>query len=137
MSVSVAIVSKNSAAEAVSLVEINERVVEIKHYLKEMPGSKFMADRRNPLTGEAALMPQLSRREGSVGSFYRPLGQILLEKKIVTAEQLDEGLRAHWEKGLILGEVLMEMGFIKDEDLKSALNIQSSLAASLLENIAN
>jgi diguanylate cyclase (GGDEF)-like protein len=123
MSVSVAVVNKDNNSEIKNIVELNEKITEIKKYLKNIPGSKFMADRRNP-SGNETLPPQVYKKEDNLFHFYKPLGQILLERNIVSGEQLDEALNIHWKRGNILGDVLKELGYIKNEDLLGALNAQ-------------
>jgi len=123
MTVSVAVVNRRISSDIKNIVEINEKVAEIKSYLKNLPGSKFMADRRDP-NMDIVPIPQVYKKEDNAASFYRPLGQILLERNVVSAEQLDEALKTHWKRDIVLGEVLKELGFIKEEELIEALNIQ-------------
>jgi len=123
MSVSVAVVNRTPSANIKNIVELNEKVVEIKKYLKNMPGSKFMADRRT--APEYRLSePQTYKKEYVFSASYKPLGQILLEEKKVSAEQLDEALKIHWKRGVVLGEILQELGFLKDTEISQALNLQ-------------
>ncbi len=124
MSVSIAIVSKLSPDDPLNMIEINEKVAEIKRYLKSMPGSKFMPDRRNA-SSEGLLSPQHVKKEVNRLNRYKPLGQILLDRKSILPEQLDEALKIHWKRGLMLGEVLKEMGLVKDRELKEALSMQN------------
>ena len=42
----------------------------------------------------------------------RRLGDIIVERGLITAEQLEEALAAQRESGAKLGEVLVELGFI-------------------------
>lgn len=126
MTVSVAVVNKNKPSETLNMIEINEKVAEIKRYLKTMPGSKFMAERRNSDIGES-ISPEIFKKESGKIASYMPLGQILLEKKIIVPEQLDEALKAHWKRGILLGEILKEFGFVKDRDLKDALSEQRTI----------
>jgi MSHA biogenesis protein MshE len=42
----------------------------------------------------------------------RRLGDIIVERGLITAEQLDQALAAQRESGAKLGEVLVELGFI-------------------------
>lgn len=70
-------------------------------------------------------IPEVNKKEGLSG-IYKPLGQILVEKNFVTAEQLDEALKTHWKRDIVLGEVLKELGFVKDEDLVEALDTQKA-----------
>ncbi|MBF0384382.1 MAG: Flp pilus assembly complex ATPase component TadA [Candidatus Omnitrophica bacterium] len=44
-----------------------------------------------------------------------PLGQLLIEKKIITQEQLDIALRKQKETGELLGATLLDLGFIDEE----------------------
>lgn len=125
MSVSLAVVNRHSHSEMNNIVQINERLIEIKHYLKDLSGSKFMEDRRSSKTGEF-LGPQFYKKVELPPEGYRPLGQILLEKKLVSSEQLDEALNIHWRRGVVFGEILKELGFVKEEDLHDALREQKS-----------
>ncbi|HLD83061.1 MAG TPA: diguanylate cyclase, partial [Candidatus Omnitrophota bacterium] len=85
MSVSVAIVNRDSSSDIENIVQLNEKVVEVKRYLKNIPGSKFMTDRRGPKPG-ALQEPQVYQKETDAFKIYQPLGQILLEKKILSDE---------------------------------------------------
>lgn len=125
MTVSVAVVNKKPLGDTRSMLEISEKVAEIKQYLKNMPGSKFMADRRDPHAGESTSL-HISKKEEHALSIYRPLGHILLEKNIISYEQLDEALKVHWKRGVSLGEILKELGFVKEEELADALTAQET-----------
>jgi GGDEF domain-containing protein len=130
MSVSVAVVNIDNNAKFRSIVDINERIAEIKKYLKTIPGSKFMVDRRNTKKKES-LKPSVYRKEKKFYEFYKPLGQILLERNTLSEEQLDQALGIHWERGVIFGEILKELGFIKEEELTEALKIQKAIMSGL------
>jgi diguanylate cyclase (GGDEF)-like protein len=123
MSVSLALINRNSPADFRNIVQINEKVTEIKKYLKEIPGSKFMADRRNT-KDQALKFPQVYEKKQNLLNAYRPLGQILLEKEIISSEQLDDALKTHWRRDIVLGETLKDMGLIKEVELQEALRIQ-------------
>lgn len=123
MSVSLAVVNRETSSELSSNVQINERLAEIKQYLKNITGSKFMEDRRNCKTGEF-LGPQVYKRQSPEIDYYKPLGQILLERSVVSPERLDEALNIHWRRGVLLGEILKELGFVKEEELADALKSQ-------------
>ena len=133
VSVSVAVVNKHNPREFKSILEINEKVTEIKHYLKEIPGSKFMADRREQIGQESQDLSIYQKKE-AILQIYRPLGQVLLEQNIITAEQLDEALKVHWRRDIRLGETLKEMGFIEEIQLKQALNLQREKLSHLIES---
>jgi hypothetical protein len=125
MSVSVAVVNRTDSSEFKNLIEINERVVEIKGYLKSIPGSKFMVDRRNRKPGDS-FGPQTYNKEAEaiMLNSYKPLGQILLEKNLISSEQLDEALKTHWKRGVILGEIFKELGLLTGKELMEVLDIQ-------------
>jgi type IV pilus assembly protein PilB len=44
-----------------------------------------------------------------------PLGQLLIEKKLITQDQLDIALKKQRESGKLLGSVLLELGFVDEE----------------------
>lgn len=132
MSVSIAVVNRIAAGEIKNLIELNEKVAEIKRYLKNLSGSKFMAERRDA-GGEGTLQgPQTCEqvKGGAEDPPYKPLGQILLEQNLISSEQLDEALIVHWKRGMMLGEILQELGFLKEDDLKLALLSQENKVPS-------
>lgn len=55
----------------------------------------------------------------------KELGQILLEKGLITPEQLEEALKIQSETKKYLGEILIEKGFVSKEDVLNALTEQS------------
>lgn len=124
MSISIAIVNKDPSVVFKNTIEVNDRIVEIKKYLKMAPVSNFMADRRDDKMAKYK-KPQLNEKAGNLKK-YKPLGQILLEKNVVSFEQLDEALSIHWKKGIILGEMLKELGYIDDGILQRALLLQKT-----------
>lgn len=125
MSITIALILKNSPAEYKNVIEVNERITEVKQYLKKIPGSKYMADRRI-LKKDEPLTLQVFSNDESIINYYRPLGQILLERDVISSDQLDNALKVHWKRGTLLGEVLTEMGFLTDEKLKEALDYQEN-----------
>jgi len=122
MSVSIAVINRDASSDFKNTIEINEKIAEIKRYLKTIPESKFMADRRDSSLAIDGSV-QINKKNDELHP-YKPLGQILLEGDLVSYEQLDEALSIHWKKGVILGEILKELGFINDVDLQKALNTQ-------------
>ncbi len=121
MSISIAIVNKNESCEFKNIVEINERLAEIKSYLKVLLGSKYLTDRRNNKSEGAVVYGAADKN-----TKYQPMGQFLLGKNIISAEQLEEALSLHWRRGLRLGEVLKELSIVKDEDLEKILREKDS-----------
>jgi len=123
VSLSIAVVNRIDTKSLHNVVEISDRVAEIKGYLKAQPNSKFMADRRNGyVPADDKLIYENTRRPSRA---YQPLGQIFIERNAVTHDQLDEALRIHWKRGVALGGVLKELGFVTDEQIADALLAQS------------
>lgn len=123
VSLSIAVVNRTDTHSLKNVVEISDRVAEIKAYLKTLPRSKFLADRRNGYVPEDDKLIYENTRQPSKS--YRPLGHILVEKHAITHDQLDEALRIHWKRGMALGETLKDLGFVTDEQIIEALGAQS------------
>ncbi|MFA6079106.1 MAG: diguanylate cyclase [Candidatus Omnitrophota bacterium] len=120
MSISMAVVSRKGSADFKNIIEVNEKVAEVKRFLKTFTGSKFMEDRRNGKSIESST-PTVYDRPAAAEPSYKPLGQILLEKKIVSPEKLDEALTAHWRRGVLFGEILKELGMIQGDQLEKII----------------
>lgn len=54
----------------------------------------------------------------------RSLGQILLESTSLTEEQLEQALLIHRERGIKLGDALVQLKMLRSEDILRALSIQ-------------
>jgi type IV pilus assembly protein PilB len=54
----------------------------------------------------------------------RPLGELLLDRGIINQSQLDQGLDFQREKGGLIGEILVELGFVKEDDIAQSLTAQ-------------
>ena len=52
------------------------------------------------------------------------LGELLIKRGIITQSQLDKALAIQHEKGGLIGEILVELGFVKDEDIAQSLTAQ-------------
>jgi len=52
------------------------------------------------------------------------LGELLLERGIISQQQLEEALALQKEKGGLIGEILVELGLVKEEDIAQALTAQ-------------
>lgn len=61
---------------------------------------------------------------GVTGMLDKSLGNILLENTALTEGQLEEGLLVQREKGIRLGEALIQLRFLKSEDILKAVSIQ-------------
>lgn len=120
MSVTIALFLKNQHEVLRNTLELNDKIAEVKTYLKKIPGSKYMADRRVKKKDDH-LTVQVFSNDEALTDCYKPLGQILLEEKKVTLDQLDEALKAHWKRGARLGEVLRDLGYLSEEGLSEAL----------------
>jgi len=55
------------------------------------------------------------------------LGEILIQRKRITREQLEGALQAQKTKGGFIGEILVNMGLLDDRDIVVALVIQCGL----------
>jgi len=54
----------------------------------------------------------------------KQLGDLLLERGIINQGQLDEALNVQRLKGGLIGEILVDLGFVKEEDIAQALTAQ-------------
>ncbi len=54
----------------------------------------------------------------------KQLGELLIEQGIITQAQLEKGLALQKEKGGLIGEILVALGFAKEEDIAQALTVQ-------------
>ena len=57
------------------------------------------------------------------------IGQILIEKKLITKDQLEEALKIQVEKKERLGELLVNLGYISKDSLLEALSIELNIPA--------
>ncbi|MCF7894909.1 MAG: diguanylate cyclase [Candidatus Omnitrophica bacterium] len=130
MSVSLAVVNKDANSTIKNMIQLNERISEVKKFLKKTSKSCYMADRRDIKTSNNQSIQMNKKR--NIES-YKPLGQILIDKNTVSPEQLDEALNIHWRKGVATGKVLKELGFVTEPELKEALDEQKINFTNLLE----
>lgn len=54
----------------------------------------------------------------------KQLGELLLDRGIISQSQLDQALNLQRIKGGLIGEILVEMGFSKEEDIAQSLTAQ-------------
>ena len=64
------------------------------------------------------------------------LGEMLIDEGLIDATQLDEGLQYQRVHGGRIGEVLVTLGHLREEDLTSSLGQQLGLQVARLESIA-
>ncbi|MBU0730298.1 MAG: glycosyl transferase family protein [Proteobacteria bacterium] len=64
--------------------------------------------------------------------YRRKLGDLLLERRFVSVEQLNQGLAIQKETGKPLGEILVEMGHLEEEDLMYSLGKQYNAPSEVL-----
>lgn len=57
----------------------------------------------------------------------KQLGELLKDRKIITDAQLREALEIQKEKGGLIGEILVSLGYAKEEEIAQALTIQYGL----------
>lgn len=55
---------------------------------------------------------------------YKQLGELLVERSIITQAQLEKALATQREKGGLFGEILVELKFAREEDIAQALTAQ-------------
>jgi len=54
----------------------------------------------------------------------KELGQLLIERGLINQHQLEKGLALQKEKGGLIGEILVGLGYVKEEDIAQALTAQ-------------
>ncbi len=74
--------------------------------------------------GEISRLLRERRLGGKREEDYRslPLGEILLKEGLITSEQLEEALKLQAERGERIGSLLIQLGYIPDDALLSALS---------------
>ena len=131
MSISIAIVNNKKRAIQ-NIIELTEISSEIKKYLKSLSGSNFLINRRSTKQVGRAIKSNhklfLSSTASSSDNLERPnlildkpLGQLLLDKGFITEQQLNDALRKHWLTTQRLGQIVINMGLISQEDLEELL----------------
>ncbi|MCX5687464.1 MAG: hypothetical protein NTV71_02300 [Candidatus Omnitrophica bacterium] len=62
------------------------------------------------------------------------LGDILIQKNLITKEQLEIGLNEHRKTGNFLGTALIKLGLIKEEELYPVISKQIGIPYCNLKN---
>jgi hypothetical protein len=65
---------------------------------------------------------------------HKLIGQLLIEKGLIKSEQLERALAIQRQKGGLLGEVLVALGYVKETDIALALTSQYALPFLPLES---
>ncbi len=65
----------------------------------------------------------------------KPIGQLLLEKGLITPEQLEHALNEQQKSGGLLGRILVDLGFVTEADILSTLGAQTGMPAANLPEI--
>jgi type IV pilus assembly protein PilB len=54
----------------------------------------------------------------------KQLGELLIDSKVITRENLEEALRVQGEKGGMIGQILVALGYTNEESIAQALTVQ-------------
>ena len=54
----------------------------------------------------------------------KPLGQILMERGVINNAQLQEAVDSQKHEGGLIGEIIVKLGFAKEEDIAYCLSLQ-------------
>ena len=54
----------------------------------------------------------------------KQLGQLLIEKDIINSKQLGHALKIQGEKGGLIGQILVSLGYATEEDIAQAITVQ-------------
>ena len=54
----------------------------------------------------------------------KQLGELLLDQKIISQEQLEQALSLQRDRGGLIGETLVELGYVKEDDIAQSLTAQ-------------
>jgi len=63
-------------------------------------------------------------------AFRRKIGDLLLSRRLITADQLEEAVRIQQKTGKKVGEILVEKGYVTPAELEEALAYGREMAAA-------
>jgi hypothetical protein len=66
--------------------------------------------------------------------YRRRIGEILVNEGIISTEQLDQALELQKKNGELLGELLMDLGYVNEADIAKTICLQYQLPFLTLEN---
>ena len=70
----------------------------------------------------------IERLQASVEHMMRkPIGQLLVEEGLITAEQLEGALQLQHKQGGRIGEILVKQGMVTAEDIAAVYSLQMNL----------
>lgn len=64
----------------------------------------------------------------------KQIGELLIERKVITQEQLEAALKAQQDKGGLLGQILVTLGYASEEAVAQALTSQYGFPFLPLKN---
>ncbi len=133
MTVSIAVVT-NEYRELERPGQVAQLAAELKSYLKQQQGSKFLRDRRmdkaeGPDGRKPERTPEPAARAAApaVRKTDRPLGQMLIAGGLITGDDLNRALELQTETGQRLGQALMEIRAVGVREIGEALSRQMAL----------
>lgn len=71
--------------------------------------------------------------EEELEPFRRRLGDLLLERRLVSQAQLEDALREQREDGRRLGEILLDRGWVEEDDIIQVLSVQMGVEARAID----
>jgi len=138
MSISIAI-ANNKHFPIKNMVELMETITEIKSYLKTLSGSNFLVNRRQ-VEKKTFIDGPVKEEPGGISKEerfkHKPLGQILLESQVITAEQLEQALNRHWTTGQKIGQSIINLGMASPGDIARALESQFNVPHFDIRNMS-
>ena len=72
-------------------------------------------------------------KEEELRAYRRLLGDLLLERRFVTEDQLEEALRRQAIDGRPVGEILLEQGYVEEDQLVHALGLQFNVSTAEID----
>ena len=64
----------------------------------------------------------------------KPLGELLIERGVITKRDLEEALKSQKKEGGLIGEVIVSLNMAKEEDIAYALSLQYGFPYLPLQN---
>jgi adsorption protein B len=91
---------------------------------------------KTKITGQKATWDKTAHvypSEDELRAYRRKLGDLLLDRRFLTIEQLDNALAAQKKSNKRLGEILIEQGLITEDQLIQALGVQFTVATQEID----